>query len=79
MHQTALFPVHEAPPEFDLRSWLDSLPPLPDSAGPSFDLSGLNQPQQTAVTHSGGPALVIAGAGTGKTRTLVHRVAWLIS
>ena len=38
----------------------------------------LNREQQKAVEHSGGPLLIIAGAGTGKTRTLVHRVAWLI-
>jgi len=38
----------------------------------------LNREQQNAVKHSGGPLLIIAGAGTGKTRTLVHRVAWLI-
>jgi DNA helicase-2/ATP-dependent DNA helicase PcrA len=38
----------------------------------------LNPEQQTAVSHSGSPLLMIAGAGTGKTKTLVHRVAWLI-
>ena len=40
-------------------------------------LDGLSKPQLTAVTHLGGPLLVVAGAGTGKTRTLTHRVAWL--
>ncbi len=43
-----------------------------------MDLSGLNDAQRAAVTAPPGPHLVIAGAGTGKTRTLVHRVAWLI-
>lgn len=38
----------------------------------------LNQPQLTAVMHNAGPALVVAGAGTGKTRTLVYRVARLV-
>jgi len=42
-------------------------------------LEGLSQPQLAAVTHSDGPLLVIAGAGTGKTRTLTRRVAWLVS
>ena len=38
----------------------------------------LNPAQHAAVTHGDGPLLIIAGAGTGKTRTLVHRVAHLI-
>ena len=40
-------------------------------------LDGLNEQQQRAATHESGPLLVLAGAGTGKTRTLVARAAWL--
>src|SRR5216683_3352448 len=40
-------------------------------------LSELNDEQRRAVTHQGGPLLVLAGAGTGKTGTLVARAAWL--
>jgi DNA helicase-2/ATP-dependent DNA helicase PcrA len=41
-------------------------------------LTDLNQAQRDAVTHQGGPLLVVAGAGTGKTRTLAGRVAWVL-
>ena len=41
-------------------------------------LTGLNDEQRAAVLHEGGPLLVIAGAGSGKTRTLASRVARLI-
>ena len=48
-------------------------------AGTHDHLVGLNAAQRAAATHGAGPLLVIAGAGTGKTRTLVARVAHLVS
>ncbi|HYM58719.1 MAG TPA: ATP-dependent DNA helicase [Solirubrobacteraceae bacterium] len=41
-------------------------------------LDGLNRAQEAAVTHADGPLVVVAGTGTGKTRTLTCRFAWLV-